>query len=177
MKYCLLLLGGNVKRFQGVIDFVNKHGVKSTNRIIIFLSVSPRQWNLIDERWLDRIDKRAWENIQIYVDLFAIDTLDNFVNTKELILKTGVYNLRIVTGESHIDRAMIIARRLYKGSGVRLITYPVNDGVKAEPRWKKILARIDAELYMLTGRLPSGGKRQVDPRNGFKSPYPNIKFI
>lgn len=143
----ILMLGGNIERSE-VVKALMKTATKNSKvelRINIILSVSPKELVRLSQDWED-----ICENIRLFVDLKAIDTIDNFIKTQYCIQGLRGDELYVVTSDYHMRRAIAIGKIFHPK--LKLIATPYfDDHQKKETTVQRIIDIAVARFYRATG--------------------------
>lgn len=97
-----------------------------------------------------------------YLDYLAWDTVTNFTCTYDRIRNLGAKELYIVTDGYHMERAMVIAKTVYLGNGVKLIPSPSSAPDHKEPASRILLDDIRSWIWKLTGQIVADNQVYIE---------------
>lgn len=139
------MLGGNTQRFLKVLQLIKKH-----KECDVLLSIAPREIPKIIkylERDKDTVDLSM---TNFYIDLKAIDTIDNFIETKTTIKRLSVDKVLLVTSDYHMKRAIAVGKIIL--DKVELLPRSFKDkSQKKETRWQRLKDIAAASFYRIFG--------------------------
>lgn len=93
---------------------------------VLLMSGGPSEANIpLAELMRAQALKEGVPEKNILLETRSLDTGEDALFTKEIILKKGFRSILLVTSPYHSRRALMIFRKVYAGCGVKIVSFPV----------------------------------------------------
>lgn len=137
----LFVLGGHEERELFAAQFAKKHPQLS----VWVSSGSPEHYVK------DIFEKAGIEGDRLYLDYGATDTVTNFTTLVDDLRAKNITSVYLITSESHMQRAKIVADLVFKTHGIQVEPVAVPSALPEEPVGKSVRDGLRAMIWLVTG--------------------------